>query len=237
MADIFDEISEDMRREQMTRLWKTYGWYVISALVVLVLAVGGYQYWTHHKASTSAKSSESYNSANDLVESGKTDEAIAAFGQVEAEGDGGYRAIAGLRIAELQINKGETAAAIATYEKIAADSGVDQALRDYAEFQSVSLALKDPARAADAALKDRLEKLALPGAAWAPLVEERLALLEISAGNVAGARERLERLVALDDGYGTVKIRAKELLSTLPAAATAPASAAPKAEPSDAKPE
>ena len=39
------EIDEDIRRERYAKLWKRYGSYVITALVLLLAGVAGYMIW------------------------------------------------------------------------------------------------------------------------------------------------------------------------------------------------
>ena len=96
----------------------------------------------------------------------------------------------------------------------------------YAVLQAVALEIDNP-EADD--LKARLDALAAPGSAWAPLAEELLALLEIRGGDAKAARERLDRLAANEDAPQSLRTRAKELAETLPApqpaAAPAPAPA------------
>ena len=41
MSDIFSEVDEELRREQLRKLWEGYGVYLIAACVLLVAAVGG----------------------------------------------------------------------------------------------------------------------------------------------------------------------------------------------------
>ena len=38
MSDIFHEVDEEVRREQLKKLWQKYGWLVIAACVLVVLA-------------------------------------------------------------------------------------------------------------------------------------------------------------------------------------------------------
>ena len=40
MADIFDEINEDLKRDQMQELWSRYGKYVIIAVSLVIIGVG-----------------------------------------------------------------------------------------------------------------------------------------------------------------------------------------------------
>ena len=41
MSDIFQEVDEEVRREQLKKLWDRYGNYVVAALVLVVAAVRG----------------------------------------------------------------------------------------------------------------------------------------------------------------------------------------------------
>ena len=62
MADIFDEVNEDLKRDQMQKLWSRFGKYVILAVSIVVLGVGGrqgYTTWHNHQVSTAATASSS----------------------------------------------------------------------------------------------------------------------------------------------------------------------------------
>ncbi|MGB2206144.1 MAG: tetratricopeptide repeat protein [Candidatus Puniceispirillaceae bacterium] len=57
MADIFDEINEDLKRDQMQELWLRYGKYVIIAVSLVVIGVGarqGYTAWQDRQATEAA---------------------------------------------------------------------------------------------------------------------------------------------------------------------------------------
>ena len=57
MADIFDEINEDLKRDKMHELWSRYGKYVIIAVSLVVIGVGarqGYTAWQDRKATEAA---------------------------------------------------------------------------------------------------------------------------------------------------------------------------------------
>ena len=49
MADIFQEVDEDLRRDRATALWRRYGKYVVAAAVVLVLATAGWSGYRHYR--------------------------------------------------------------------------------------------------------------------------------------------------------------------------------------------
>ena len=53
VADIFQEVDEEVRREQLKKLWDRYGYLLIALCVLMVAGVGGwrgYQYWQAKKA-------------------------------------------------------------------------------------------------------------------------------------------------------------------------------------------
>ena len=44
MADVFDEVDEELRRDRAEKLWKKYGAYVMGAAVAIVVAAGAYSF-------------------------------------------------------------------------------------------------------------------------------------------------------------------------------------------------
>src|ERR1700761_2217335 len=97
VADIFQEVDEEVRREQLQKLWQRYGNFIIAACVLIVLAVGawrGYEWWQAKKA---AESRAAFENAVTLAEAGKHQEAEAAFAKIAANGTAGYRVLARLR--------------------------------------------------------------------------------------------------------------------------------------------
>ena len=79
MSDIFQEVDEEVRREQLKKLWDRYGIYVVAAAFMVVAAIAawrGYEWWQAKKA---AETGAEFQTAIVLSESGKHSEAAAAF--------------------------------------------------------------------------------------------------------------------------------------------------------------
>ncbi|RMF11312.1 MAG: hypothetical protein D6763_03480, partial [Alphaproteobacteria bacterium] len=125
MVDIFKEVEEDLRRSQLQALWSKYGRFVIAALLGIVLAVGGNQYWQYHTRTTQAKESVVFSNALEEAQSGDRDAALAALDDLRQNGSSGYRGLAGLKEAALLADGGEIEQAIRIYEAVAADSRVN----------------------------------------------------------------------------------------------------------------
>ncbi len=97
MSDIFQEVDEEVRREQLKKLWDRYGNFVVAALVLVVVGVAawrGYAWWEARKA---AEAGAAFEAASTLAEAGKRSEAEAAFGKIAADGTSGYRHLARMR--------------------------------------------------------------------------------------------------------------------------------------------
>ena len=55
MADIFQEIEEDLKRERVEVLWEKYGNWVIGAAVAIVLATAGIKGWGSYQQSVQSE--------------------------------------------------------------------------------------------------------------------------------------------------------------------------------------
>ena len=188
MSDIFDEVDEAVRREQLTKLWERYGNLVIALAVLVVAGVGawrGYDYWQTKKA---IEFGSQFTAAAVLSEQGKHQEAEQAFARIAAEGNAGYRVLARLREAE-ELAQRDPKAAVAAYDDIAASSATRQPLRDFATLRAGML-LADTAPLAE--LTRRLEPIAGPGAPFRHSAREALAFAAWKAGDTAAMRKWMQ---------------------------------------------
>ena len=89
MADIFQEVDEEVRRERLIKLWQQYGNLIIALCILIVAAVGGwrgYEWWQNRKA---AESGAAFEAAVRLAEAGKHQESEAAFAKLAADRNAG----------------------------------------------------------------------------------------------------------------------------------------------------
>lgn len=127
MADIFQEVDEEVRRERLNKLWQRYGHYIIAACLLVVVAVAawrGYEWWETKKA---VEAGAAFEQAVTLAEAGKHQEAEAAFAKLAADGTAGYRLLARLREAA-ELARTDRKAAIKAYDEIASDRSVGQVI-------------------------------------------------------------------------------------------------------------
>jgi len=184
VSDIFREVDEEVRREQLQKLWDRYQNLVIAGAVLIVLAVAGwrgYEWWTTKKA---MEAGSAFEEAIVLSEAGKHAEAESAFGKIATEGTAGYRHLARIRQAA-ELAQTDPKSAIAAYDAIAADSSVPAILRDLAALRGSAL-LIDQGAAAEAA--KRLEPLAAADRPFRHTARELLTLAAWRSGNAAEAK-------------------------------------------------
>jgi hypothetical protein len=138
VTDIFHEVDEEVRREQLKKLWDRYGNWAVAAAFLVVAAVAawrGYSWWEAKKA---AEAGAAFETAVTLAEGGKHTEAEAAFGKIVTEGTAGYRNIARVREAA-ELAQTDAKAAVAAYEKIAADGSSGPVLQEVAALRAGAL--------------------------------------------------------------------------------------------------
>ena len=215
MSDIFQEVDEEVRREQLKKLWERYGTYIIAACVLVVVGVGawrGYEWWEAKKA---AESGAAFEQAVTLAEAGKAQEASAAFAKLADDGTAGYRALARLREAA-ELSRTDSKAAVKAYEDIAADKSVGQVIQDLAMVRAGFL-LVDSTPYAD--LLAKLEPLTASGRPFRHSARETLALAAWKAGDTAAAQRWTDMIITDPQSPTGTRSRA-EVLSQLIAASS-----------------
>jgi hypothetical protein len=213
VADIFQEVDEDIRRERLEKLWKQYGSYFIALCILIVVAVGawrGYEWWQVKRA---AESGAAFESAVALAEAGKHQEAEAAFAKLAADGSVGYRPLARLREAA-ELARTDKAAAIKAYDEIAADKSAGQVINDVAALRAGFL-LVDTAPYSE--IRTRLEPLTGLDKTFRHTARELLALSAWKSGDMTAARQWTDMIMTDPQTPQGTRTRA-EVLSELIAA-------------------
>src|SRR5437773_2749496 len=142
VSDIFREIDEELRRDNLLKLWSRYGKYVIAIAVLALLIAGGVVAWREHQASERRGQGQRYSNALALVRAGKDGDAAKVFALLAREG-GGYSLLAAFEEAELLAKTGDRKGAIAAYDRIAGSPGSDPEFRDLAVLLSATQRLAD----------------------------------------------------------------------------------------------
>ena len=193
MSDIFQEVDEEVRRDQLMKLWERYQYLIIAVVILVLVAVGGWRGYEYWMAKQSIEAGSAFEAAAMLAIQGKHEDADAAFAKVATQGTPIYRQLARVRRAA-ELAQTDTKAAVTMYEAIAADSSISRELQDLAGMRAGVL-LMDAGLYREA--RTRLEPLSADQRPYRHLARELLALAAWRAGDVPNAR-RWYDLIATD---------------------------------------
>ena len=206
MADIFDEIDEDLKRDQMQLLWARYGKIVMAAVAAIVLFVAlrqGYAAWQTSQAEASASA---YQQAL------KSDDVVAALEAQRGQLTNGYAMLAQFQIAAEQAASDDFAAAEASYLALASDASLDPMYQQAATLLSVMVAPQDTDVSA---LEARLSDLETAAGPWQAMALETGAGLALRNGNKDAAVAKYKRLAEMADVPAGMRQRAERMIVML----------------------
>ena len=212
MSELFDEVDEDVRRDQLKKLWDQYSVYIVAAALLIIAAVGGWRGYQYLEAKKAAEAGAAFDKAIELSEQNKHTEAEAAFADLAAKAPAGYRMLARLRTAAEAANRDPQAAA-KMYDDIAADRSVGAAEQDLAKIRAAGLLLET---ATYPNMLQRLETAATPQATFRHSARELLALSAWRANDTAATRQWLDMIANDGETPSGLRSRAEALQALLP---------------------
>lgn len=220
------EVDENLRRSQAEDFAKRYGKWLIAALVLFLLSVGGYQYWRNSQAEKAAANSEALSAVLTDIGTGKTANAPQRLEAIAADANDSMAASARLAKAALAIETGDRAGAMTQYRAVMDDKGVPQAYQDAATIRLTQMEF-DSLKPDDVIA--RLQPLAVKDNAWYGSAGELTALAMVKANRRTEAARLLTAIAADKNVPASIRGRAEQLGASLalPAAPAAPAAPAP----------
>lgn len=185
-VEFLREVDDELRRDQVVRLWRRWGVIAIGGLVALLVALGGYLWWRNDQARQIGLEGEQMASAVTKLEGGNARGAepqLKALTTAKAEG---YRVASRIALADASLAKGDTKAAATAFAAIAGDASLAQPFRDLALVRQTA-AEYDSLKPEQ--VVTRLKPLAVSGAPWFGSAGEMVAIayLRMNKRDVAGA--------------------------------------------------
>jgi hypothetical protein len=212
VSELFDEVDEDVRRDQLKKLWDQYSIYIVAGALLIIASVGGWRGYQYLEAKKAAEAGAAFDKAVELSDANKHSEAEAAFADLATKAPAGYRVLARLRTAA-EIASRDPQAAAKMFDEIAADGSVGAAEQDLARIRAAQLLLEGSTYPN---MKQRLEAAAAPGATFRHTARELLALSAWRANDAAAARQWLDLIANDGDTPSSLRSRAEALQALLP---------------------
>ena len=206
------EVDEELRRDQLGKLWRRYGFLVVALAVAIIAGTAGKVAWDHWSARERAAEALRFAAADATLKADRQAEAAEQFAALAADGKTGFAALARLKEAQAKLAAKDEAGAVAALDALAGAKPDAPLLRDLGLLLAAERQL-DTADPAD--LTRTLEPLAVAGAPWRNPARELLALAAIRAGELDKARPILQELSVEVGVPPSQQKRAAELLQAI----------------------
>lgn len=206
------EVDENLRRDQLRDLGKKYAGWIIGAVVLFLVAIGGWLYWQDRQRAAAAEDSEQLQQIFADIAEDKMATVPNRLDTLSTEGGDVVRASAMFARAAVAIEQNDRKLAIAKYQEIAGDEDLAQPYRDlgliratYLEFDSVK---------PEEVIK-RMEPLAKAGTPWFGSAGEITAMAYLKQGKKTEAGRLFAAIAADKQVPESIRSRTAQIAGTL----------------------
>lgn len=206
------EVDENLRRDQARDFAKKYGAWFGVAIVLFLVASGGFIWWQQHKVQRSEKQVEQLAEIFKNIGSGAPGDAPKQLDEMSDTGSKGLRATAMFTRAALALQQNDVKTATAKYREIADDSSLPQPYRDAALLRQTALEFDSlqPQQ-----VISRLEPLAKPGTPWFGSAGEMTALALLKQNQPAQAAQLFAAIAKDKSVPDSIRARSVQIASSL----------------------
>jgi hypothetical protein len=213
VADVFEEVEEQLRSDRYRTLFQKSWPYVVGILVLALAAALAFWAYDAQRTAAAGRASEAYNQGMEAVGRGDKAAAEKDFAQVAKSGPPAYKSLALMQQAALRVSDRKIPEAVALLDQAAKDAP-SPLIADSASLKA-ALLLLDTAPLAD--IEKRLNPLAAEKRPYRPLAREALAMAKLRAGKVAEAKADLSALDLSLDTPEDVRVRAQAVAALIQA--------------------
>jgi hypothetical protein len=137
MADIFDEVSEELKQDQLKKIWQNYSKYIISVSIILLASGLGYFFYDKWKIEKLEVSSSQFFSGLEKLEEKNFQSSLDYFSKGINQDNLGYKTLSLFGIAEANFKIGKIDDMILNYKDIYENPIIDIYYRDLSRLLSV----------------------------------------------------------------------------------------------------
>ena len=204
MSDIFDEVSEELKRDNMTEFWNKYKYAVYGAAALIVVGVGSFSGYKEYITDVNKDNSAQF----DQGVKGLKDGNVATLKQVIFEGEAGYATLSAMKLAQFHVEQGNFKDASQALQPIMGKKNPP-----YSNLATILYALYsgEDATAMAQLVKPETE-------AGKPFRHQALMIaaeLSLQAGNDSNAKSYLETLTNDKTAPTATMVLARQILTTL----------------------
>jgi len=139
MANIFNEVDEDIRKERYQNLWSKYGKYIIGFLALIVIVFSLTQYLQLKNTSDNKKILDTYFSALENIEKNQLDLANQNLNIVYNEKNKILAAISGIKLSQVYLEDNQKNKALSLLEDIYNNNSLESIYRELALYKYIMI--------------------------------------------------------------------------------------------------
>ena len=132
MADIFDEVSEDLRKDQYKQIWLKYKKIIIAFISIFVLSILTFKYIEYYKEQKKIEIASLYFDGLKEIENKNYEKAEVFFKKIIDTADLGYTVLSYFKLANIKFNTKDFLSMERYYDKIISLDNINKAYKDYA---------------------------------------------------------------------------------------------------------
>jgi hypothetical protein len=207
-----------LRRDQLRDFAKSYGPWLLGAVLLFLAAVAGWLYWQDRQQKEAEAATETLSQVLNDVGGGQTATAPQRLESLEDSSSEGVSAAARLTRAALALQTNDRKAATAEYRSIMDDKGLAQPYRDLATVRLTALEFD---QLKPEQVIERMKPMTGAGNPWFGSAGELTAMAMLKQGRKSEAGRLFAAIAADKQVPDTIRSRAVQIAGTLGVDATA----------------
>ncbi len=132
MADIFDEVSEDLRKDQYKQIWLKYKKFIISFILIFVVSISAFKYIEYYQEKKRMEIAALYFDGVQEIENKNLEKAEVIFKKIIENADIGYTVLSYFKLANINFNKKDFQSMESNYDKIIGLKKINKAYKEFA---------------------------------------------------------------------------------------------------------
>ena len=209
MANIFNEVDEDIRKERYQNLWSNYGKYIIAFLMLIVIAFSLTQYFQAKNISDNKAILDMYYSAAEGIEKNQLDFANNEFEIVYNQKNKMLAALSGFKMSETYLNNNQKEEAILLLEKIVDNRSLESIYRELALYKYIMINFEN---IDISSIEKKIVSIGVNKNTLHPYFQEIIGIKYLTAGNIEKANSVFTDLLLNEDTPFDLKMRLDKLI-------------------------
>ena len=209
MANIFNEVDEDIRKERYKKLWSRYGIYLIGLIILIVLIFSINQYLVSKNISDNKKLLDIYFAAAEDIEKSQFQLANESLNKIYNSKNTTLAAFSAFKLSESYFMNNDNINAINVLENIFNNNSLETIYREIALYKYIMINF-DELDISD--IESKINIINDKESQLKPYFEELLGIKYITKGNKTKASFIFEELSSSENTPFDLKVRLEKLI-------------------------